>query len=846
MANEGGTTTLFQTLYTYDGFHRPSSVTDAMGNETVFTYDEAGKVTTSVFGELDDQPGSSGNVLLARTTRSKGNPSQLFAHNIMQSTLRRMHIKENIEGIMDSDIAARACPPDHPVRCAAFFAVYQEDDVIEVERFGPSESPPFAKETTVIHRSPAGLVMNVTRNGDLLDSFGYDSSGALTSMSNAARTIDLNRDGRQDVVVCGRTDHFRVASPPTPKTYTHTITRDALGRITAVTDGANNASSFAYDSLGRCTSLADPGRPPVTFAYDGGDATGPYSVVAACDIDNSGSSTELGRCLIRCGAPVLSLDSNGYPSTFTYDALGRLTRCDLPDGTFATLSYDARGFTHNGRLLDASGTDLSYDALGRVVSVSLTDASGIASAEVTTYSYDGLGRLVSASQGASTVSMTWDSVGNPLSETTSNGTVTRTFNHRGRTSVTYPGAASIPETRNEFGQLTNAGGNLVRYVGMHIYQTEQTNGVVTTYSYRGEGDTSPPGDASYGSCVRVTSVSGATTLADTFIQHSPDQRVTKAETSFSADQAGPGRARSYTYDDLGRVTACLTETQDSLGARSTESDVVYTLDTAGRRLSVTGGTHPGSYTQDPTIPPGDRQMGQYTTWPGGSLEWDDRGNLTSFNVGPNHLDLDSDGDGRLVAVNDGGSGTPVVSYTYDALGRLASRTGSAGSGLPDVTTFFVWDGPRMVQELDDPDGPEGPEEISAALTFVCGDGGIRHCISTRNGTMYYPVGSDARHYKCGPTRTCASQIGLTSQSGALLERYDHDEAGELLLFDDTGTAKTTAIGPVRWMAPEALRDRSTGFVHGHGGVYSPSLGVVVGKDKGIGKKEFKGHVTLMK
>lgn len=845
LAPDGG-----ETLYAYDGFHRLASVTDAMGNVAVHEYGNDGSVTTSVFGEENDVPGSAGNVLLSRrsvlASGSAGSGSGVSVDSMLLPALMKAKEKANKTKCSNQ---LRVMNP--------FFDVETEDDVLAVERFSPG-SATSELETTVLDRSPAGLVMNVTRNGDLLDAFTYDSSGALSSISNAARTIDLNRDGRQDVVLCTVTNVHKVTLPPPNMALVHTISRDSLGRITAVTDGAGNAGAYEYDSLGRVTSATSPGRPPLVFAWDSADVAGSYSVLVWCDIDNSGSLVELGRVFARCGAPVSSTDSNGYVTTFTRDALDRPTRCDLPDGTFETVAYDARGLVSGTTHIDGSTTAFTHDLLGRTIVVTpVNDPPSVIPSPPTSYAYDGLGRLVSASQGASTVAMTWDSVGNPLSETSNGLTVSRTFNHRGRTSVTYPDSTSIAETRNEFGQLTDAGGNLTRYVGMRVYQTEQANGVVTTYSYRGEGDSSPPGDASYGSCVQVTTTSGATTLSDVSIQHSPDQRVTKTRTLFTAEPTGPGRVRTFTYDGLGRVTACLTELRETLGGPVvTESDVHYTLDASGRRLSVTGGAHPGSYTQNASIPPGDHQMGQYTTWPGGNLEWDDRGNLAAFNSGPNYLDVDSDGDGRVVAVTDGG-GTPVVSYTYDALGRLASRADAS------TITSFVWDGPRMIQELDD---PNGTGELSAALTFVCGDGGIRRCISTRNGTFYYPAGGnegDADVFPILPVwpnklkeieidEDITMELGrvhsLTGSSGEVVERYDFDEAGALLLLDETGAPKTTAIGPVRWMAPESLREPSTGFLHGHGEVYSPQLGVVVDKDKNKRreKKYFTGHVTLMK
>jgi YD repeat-containing protein len=877
IAPDGGVT-----LYAYDGFHRPSSITDAMGNQSVFSYDETGRVTTSFLGQMNDGAGSSGNVLLSRCSIMSGNNANqaesgggmftaksdgrktVMARDIVIDHLRVWSTNRHYAHVdcPSKRSSSRACPPDRPVRCsdgsrAAFFTVYREDDVIEVERFEPGSSPPFAKETTVIDRSPAGLIMGITRNGDVLDSFDYDSSGALTTISNAARVIDFDRDGRQEITVCGKTEHFRVAFPPAPKTYLLSIARDALGRITAATDGAGNTSAIAYDSLDRCVSLADPGRPPITFSYDGSDPTGDFSVAAACDIDNTGVAQGLGRYLLRCGVPLRIDSATGHSRMFTYDALGRPTRCDLPDGTFESIAYDTRGFPVSVTHADGSVTDFSSDMLGRTTGVHRTNFQlGAIAVEDTVSVFDGLGRPVTVTQGTSVVTMAWDSVGNPVGESCNGRAIVRTFNHRGRTSVIYPDATIIDETRNEFGQLTGTGPrlapqpNVVHFLGMRVHRMVQANGMTTTYTYRGQNDSSPPGDASYGSCVRVTTTSGPNTLSDTIIQRAPDQRVTKARTLFSAEPLGPGRSRTYTYDGLGRVIGCLTEKRESLGAPVvTESHVQYSLDPAGRRLTVTGGGYPGAYSQSGSVPPGDAQMGQYTSWPGGALEWDDLGNLTLFTNGPDFLDMDSDDDGRLVKVTKNGGTTPLVTYAYDPLGRLASRTENPGGGVPSVTTHFVWDGAYLAQELDTSGGGGTPD---AALTFVNGDGGVQHCISTRAGTMYYPVGTLATHYHRGPVRTCASSIALAGDTGAVLERYDHGEGGELLLLDGGGNSKTTEIGPVRWMAPEALRDHTTGLMLSHGTVYSPLLGSETHKQKPKEKPAEKpvryrtGHVTLIK
>lgn len=55
-----------EVTFTYDGFQRLASRTDPMGNVTQYEYDDQGFTTISVFGEVEDVPGSAGNVILSR------------------------------------------------------------------------------------------------------------------------------------------------------------------------------------------------------------------------------------------------------------------------------------------------------------------------------------------------------------------------------------------------------------------------------------------------------------------------------------------------------------------------------------------------------------------------------------------------------------------------------------------------------------------------------------------------------------------------------------------------------------------------------------------------------------
>ena len=247
-------------------------------------------------------------------------------------------------------------------------------------------------------------------------------------------------------------------------------------------------------------------------------------------------------------------------------------------------------------------------------------------------------------------------------------------------------------------------------------------------------------------------------------------------------------------------------------------------------------------------------MGQYTTWPGSTqpLTWDDNGNLGVMTKGSSRLSLVHNDAGQLVTVNDttGTTVVPVITYAYDALGRRASRTTPGAQGVAGVSTTFVYDGDDCIQERS-LDGGTGT--INAAMTFVS-SGGIKHCISTRNGTIYYPsggvsgaseraVGSEECDNGGGTGDGCTSLI--TSATAAPVERFACDDACKPIFLTSDGLpsgATSSAIG-LRWLAPVCAWEPQMGMFTCPGSVYSPDLGLSVSTSH---KKDYVGHVTLIK
>jgi len=683
---------------------------------------------------------------------------------------------------------------------SAFFCVETEDDTTTVQRFTPGTSGQPVNEVTVIDCSPSGLVRNITVNGDLLVSCTYDSAGRPLRWDGTTWSCRYSqRDSNGNVLESIRTDHSTIQGAPS-RSFTSTFGYDAMGRCIQSSDSVGNTATCKYDSLDRITECAEPGGTQYLMEYDGGTAAQPFS--ARRSVEVSGEFVHEANVMARCGRPVSETDSNGYSTTYTRDSQDRLTRCAYPDGTFETWSFDGRGALAQTTLPHgAVCTPVCNDGFA-VTSVTWSSLpAGVAPVPQSTYAYNGMGLLVGATQGGSVVTKTFDSCGNELSETTDGRTITRTFNHRGRTGVIYQDGRRFIEARDHYGNLrtlsaATAGGAPIsppivteELLGNRVSRSTTANGVVTNYLYRGDGDAALPGldDHSFDACVQ-TSITGPAgqQLGATQLARDGNQRTCTCNSGYSIDTTLKSRAKTFTRDFRGDIISSVISRRDSSSAPTVvENEVSYTRAFDGRRLSVTGGQHPGIYTSESTLPPGDLQMSQYTSWPRGPLAWSDDGNLTSMATPTATLSFSYDAEGKLLSVGDG-TGQPVVTYAYDALGRRAARTGRNPQTGKEMR--YMYDGVLPVQEL--------AQDGIADRSYVYGRGASQWLIITRTGLSYTPHQTMPDNEPEAPGT--AVKVGSVLGSGGKLPKLTSIGALATSLGRVTGTGgklpKLTSIG----------------------------------------------------
>ncbi|MCP3755662.1 RHS repeat-associated core domain-containing protein [Streptomyces sp. TBY4] len=598
-------------------------------------------------------------------------------------------------------------------------------------------------------------------------------------------------------------------TPPQGGTATSTIT-DARGRKTELRQykagtptGAFDATRYGYDTTGQLTQITDPAGNDWTYEYD------------------------------LQGRQTKAVDPDKGTSTSTYDVADRLAS-----------STDARGTT----------VFTSYDILGRPTTRNLSAVDGTKLAE---YEYDTL------LPGLATASTSWVAgkawrqeitgydigyrpTGTKLTVPTGEGALTGTYttstNYNPITgleiSTDLPAAGGLPAedlstSRNPNGLPVAMGSNTVDYVNYTDYnelgqvqrttfgdspkqvvatnildpatgrllstaldkQQEATTSVNTTsYTYTPNGDVTS-----------VTNVQGAARDTQCFT-YDYQGRLTEAWTDKGTTTTKPGPS----VPGIGGCTNTTPETSSIGGTAPYWQSFTYDVtgnrktltdhDPAGdaEKTTVTTNTYPAPGSARPHTPTSTtRKMGSNTPVTT-NLTYDKTGNtLTRPDTGdtPNTLP---------------GNGEPTQTLTWNAEGKLASNTTSAG------TSTYIYDaaGNRLARK--DP----------GKTTLYTGTDELTRDTATDKvtGTRYYatPGGTTIVRTSAGKLSYIAADhhnTGTTSIDAATLavQRRFTKPFGE-----ERGTKPTAWPGERGFVG--GTQDKSTGLTHIGAREYDPAAG----------------------
>ncbi|MEC9070760.1 MAG: hypothetical protein VX938_00215, partial [Myxococcota bacterium] len=290
-----------ETLSVFDGYDRLVSSTDPMGNVVSIHYDANGnQVSTRVDGELEDGLGSFNNIRLAESS------SEYDA--------------------MDRATHGRA----------------QHFDLGTQTPVGDGEV------LTQIEWSGASLPLSVTNDNGHASTSLYDSANRLSRITDAAgNQVERVYDPNSNVVSLVETERSDLGAGD--EVYTSHYAHDALDRLVSVTNNVGSTWTRAYDSLDNLVLSVDALLREVRYDYDGlgrplatrRDLGGGAELVTSQAWDDSSRVTS-------------RTDDNLNTTSYTYDALDRLTRETFADGTSRAWDYDVHHDAISGS--DANGT----------------------------------------------------------------------------------------------------------------------------------------------------------------------------------------------------------------------------------------------------------------------------------------------------------------------------------------------------------------------------------------------------------------------------------------------------------------------------------------------------------
>jgi len=392
---------------------------------------------------------------------------------------------------------------------------------------------------------------------------------------------------------------------------------------------ATRMNPATYGSLpsSACTlgMTGSAGQDRITYySYDAGDELTKVTSAYGAELQQAVHTV----AYTNNGEVATVADANNNLTTYTYDGVDRLTKIQFPSPTTAGTSsttdyeqytYDAASNVTQDRRRDGQTISFSYDNLNRMTS----GVGGI------TYAYDNLNRMTSAAMTGQTDSFAWDALNRLTSATSPLGTVSYQYDLAGhRTRVTWPDSFYVAYDYDLTGAMTAAREN----------GATSGAGLLATFAYDDLG--------------RRTSLTRGNGVVTSYGYDAVSRLA-----SLSLDLAGTANDQSWSFS----------WNPASQAVSRTRTNSLYDFPTPA--AGVTSNTANG--------------LNQLATVAGVPMSYDPRGNLSGDGAKSYGYSVDN-----LLTTVTG------ATLTYDPLRRLASTV--SGS----TTTQFLYDDDEMIAEYD--------------------------------------------------------------------------------------------------------------------------------------------------
>ncbi len=565
-------------------------------------------------------------------------------------------------------------------------------------------------------------VKTATSDTGIVYTFAYDTYGNNTSVSIGSGTQKITATATYT------SDGNRLASTTDAAgkttTYSYNANTNALEWVQYPEDTTATRMKYTYDSMYRMASAAaqtDTGlSPSVKYTYQNDMLTGVTT-------DTTAYSLTYGNFALRSGIRIGSRSLASYSYTarnhylerldygnddyvkYTYDKLGRVTKQTFEDGDTVAFTYDNSGAL--AKVKDsATGrtTTYYYDFTDRLMK---TVETGSNYSHSVGYSYDKINNLTSLVETINgvkhTTSYTYDD-DNRVTGVTRDGTGrTYSYDSFGRVNQRITKKGSTALLTDTFTFRTQSSTKATTQVAT-LKSSAAGYQVTYTYGYDNNGNITSISDGTHtttyvydtaNQLIRENDQKAGTTR--TWEYDSSGNILNRKEYAYTTGSLGtPTKTVTYAYGDsewgdLLTAYDSRTITYDTVGNPLSDGVRQYTWEHGRELATITkdGATWTNTYNQD----------GMRIRRTNGTVTYGyvyNGSQLSQMTVGSNTLNFSYDANGIPMSVSYNGttyyyatnlqgdvtailnaSGSPVVSYTYDAWGKPLTVTGSLATTL---------------------------------------------------------------------------------------------------------------------------------------------------------------------
>lgn len=579
--------------------------------------------------------------------------------------------------------------------------------------------------------------------------YTYDSNGYLSQVTDALGHVrqisSVNGRGQPTEVVDANgviTDldyddlgHLTtITRNPGASEAVTEVEYNEVGDVTQVTRPDGSYLQYTYDDARRLTTIANDAGEEIDYSYNAA------SEVTSVDTKSASGTIVLTRDALydELGRLMQSLGADLQQTDYDYDKVDNLTALTDPLSNLYTYGYDRLNRLHSIVEPTLGQTNLTYDVRDNMTA--LQDATSL----TTTFVRNGFGDVIrQTSPDTGITDYTVDALGHLTSKTDARGvTVNYTYDALGRVlTKTFP-ASSGENVAYTYDDTT--GGNF----GVGRLTSFSDGSGSTAYAYDDRGN-----------IVGVQTTIGSNTYTTAYAYDAADHIIGMTYPS--------GRIVTYTRGSGGRVSSITTQ-DDALATPVLVADDISYLPFSPAELFDQGG--------ELASPHLDGLLGlAFGNGLALSVFYDQDGQLTGMETSGSgtqvqDLTLGYDAGSNLTSITDNLDSARTQTFTYDALGRLATASGIYG----DITYSYDLIGDRTGRVIEN--GTTTTETYSYTA-------GTHHLASiaigaTSRNFSYTAVGSvsgDDR-YSTGFTFSYnnAGRLSQVSAGSGIVATYSYD------------------------------------------------------------------------